>query len=151
MATSLAPDRVHGETAVVDPLTAPASRSRRHHAFVTAGAPPPAGPYSHAVRAAGFVFLAGHTPRRSRTVRIPPTFAEQARQAFDNLAATAAAVGGTLRDLVHLNVYLQALTNFDELDEICGEYLAEPYPARTTVELGLRGILIELDGFLWLG
>jgi 2-iminobutanoate/2-iminopropanoate deaminase len=136
------------KAAVVD--TARKPRATRE-AVVTAEAPPPAGPYSHAVRACGLVYLAGHTPRHPHSQAIASTFAEQARQALNNLAATAVAAGGTLRHLVRLNVYLQSLTNLDEMNEICADYLTEPYPARTTVQVGLRGILIELDGILWLG
>src|SRR2546425_317757 len=54
-------------------------------------APPPAGPYSQAIRSGGFLFLAGQGPFRPDVSKVESSFEDQARQAFKNLQAVAAA------------------------------------------------------------
>ena len=59
--------------------------------FRAEDAPPPAGPYSQAIRSGGFLFLAGQGPFRSDGSKVESSFEDQARQAFRNLEAVAAA------------------------------------------------------------
>jgi enamine deaminase RidA (YjgF/YER057c/UK114 family) len=47
---------------------------------------------------------------------------------FDNLKAVAEAAGGSLADVVKLNVYLTDLVNFTTVNEVMGCYFAEPFP-----------------------
>ncbi|MUL42883.1 RidA family protein [Streptomonospora sp. PA3] len=112
-------------------------------------AAPPGGPYSHAVVAGDFVFLAGATPhRRDRSVVEGP-FAEQARATFDNLAAVAAASGASLADAVRVGVYLRDLGDFAEMNELFAEYFGSEPPARTTLQADLPGFAIEVDAVLY--
>jgi 2-iminobutanoate/2-iminopropanoate deaminase len=117
----------------------------------TEGAPPPAGPYSQAIRAGDFVFLAGQVPRTPEGERLGARpFAEQARQTLENLEAVAAAAGGSLRDAVKINVYLRDPAQRAEFDPIYEQYLGDPPPARTTTQSDLPGIAVELDAVLYL-
>src|ERR1700687_5239058 len=63
---------------------------------LAADAPPPTGPYSQAIRSGGFLFLAGQGPFRPDGSKVESSFEEQARQAFSNLQAVAAAAGAAL-------------------------------------------------------
>ena len=56
-------------------------------------APPAAGPYSHAIKSGGFVFLAGQAPFRKDGSKVEGSFEEMARQTFRNLEAVAEALG----------------------------------------------------------
>lgn len=109
---------------------------------------PPAGPYSQGIRFGGLVFLAGQGPFSAEGKRVGVTFADQVRITFDNLAGVAAAAGTDLSRTVRLGAYLKSLDDFPEFNEIAREYLTEPYPARTTLQVALRGFDIELDAFV---
>jgi reactive intermediate/imine deaminase len=114
----------------------------------TADAPPPAGAYSQGVASGGFLFLAGQGPFDTSGQKVVGTFAEEARRTFTNLATVARAAGADLRDAVRVGVYLLDMDNFAELNEIAREFLADPLPARTTVQADLRGFQIEVDAIV---
>lgn len=110
-------------------------------------APPPAGPYSHAVRTGNLVFLAGQGPFDPQTGGIPEAFEEQVRQTLQNLAAVAEAAGGSLANAVRVGVYLRDMANFAALNEVYVEFFPEPRPARTTIQSSMR-IEVEIDAVL---
>ena len=113
-----------------------------------ADAPPAAGPYSHAIKSAGLVFLAGQGPFRKDGSRVEGSFEDQARQTFENLEAVAAAAGASLADAVRVGVYLRDMSNFPAMNSIYREFFREPYPARTTVQSDLPGFDIEVDAII---
>ena len=113
---------------------------------VTAGgAPEPAGPYSHAVVANGFVYVSGQGPVDPETGSTPDGFEDQVRQTFENLRAILEAAGSGLDGVVKVNAYLTDLTRFGRFNEVYGEFFAQDPPARTTVGADLLGILVEVD------
>lgn len=111
----------------------------------TKDAPPPAGPYSQGVIAGNLLFLAGQGPFDSDGKRVGETFADQVRQTFRNLQAVAQAAGTSLDKTVRYGVYLKNLDDFAELNQIAAEFLTAPLPARTTIEVALRGFDVEID------
>lgn len=109
----------------------------------------PAGTYSIAVEANGFVFLAGQTPRDRDNVRHgDKPFAFQARMAMDNLEAAANAAGLSLKDAVRVGVFLKNPADAKEFDEIYREYVTEPYPVRALTQSTFAGFDIEVDAIL---
>src|SRR5262245_65720555 len=109
----------------------------------------PAGSYSIAMEANGFVFLAGQTPRDRDNVRHgDKPFAFQARMTLDNLEAAANAAGLSLKDAVRVGVFLKNPADAKEFDAIYKEYVSEPYPARTLTQSNLVGFDIEVDAVL---
>jgi reactive intermediate/imine deaminase len=71
---------------------------------------------------------------------------------FENLKAVAEAAGGSLADVVKLNVFLTDLSNFAKVNETMARYFSEPFPARAAVgvkELP-RGALVEADAVMYL-
>jgi 2-iminobutanoate/2-iminopropanoate deaminase len=118
----------------------------------TAAAPQPGGPYSQGITAGPLVFLAGQGPFNPDTgAKVEGSFLDQARQAFENLAAVAKATGGSLSDAVRVGVYLRDMTDFAAMNEIYSEYFEDPLPARTTIQSDLPGFSIEIDAILHLG
>ncbi len=113
-----------------------------------ADAPPPAGPYSHAIRSGGFLFLAGQGPFRPDGSKVESSFEEQARQAFSNLQAVAAAAGASLADAVRVGVYLRDMADFGAMNKVYIEFLRDPMPARTTIQSDLPGFDIEVDAIV---
>jgi len=117
----------------------------------TAFAPKAIGTYSQAVKVRGTVYLSGQIP-------IDPASGElvsgdmdaQVRRVFENLKAVSQAAGGSLDDVVKVNVYLTDLGHFALVNRVMAEYFSEPYPARATVGVAAlpRGAAVEVDGVL---
>ena len=105
----------------------------------------PAGPYSHATVANGFVFVSGQGPVDPETNSAPDAFADQVRQTFENLSIVLEAAGTGLSEVVKVNAYLTDLTRFADFNEVYREFFPSNPPARTTVATGLLVILVEVD------
>lgn len=120
-------------------------------AFVADDAPTPAGPYSHAVRAADTIYLAGQGPFDPETGDQPHSFEEQVRLTFQNLECTARSAGASLADAVRIGVYLRDMDDFAAMNRVYAEMVPEPYPVRTTIQSDLPGLAVEIDAVLWVG
>ncbi|GAB2467912.1 reactive intermediate/imine deaminase [Conyzicola lurida] len=119
---------------------------------VTTQAPAPAGPYSQAILAGGFVFIAGQTPKLLDGTRLlDRPFDEQVRQTMENLRAVAVASGGTLADAVKVNVFLRPGCDVAAFNAIYETYVSHPLPARITTISDLAVGDVEIDAVLWLG
>ena len=119
--------------------------------IATTAAPAAIGTYSQAVRAGNTVYLSGQIPLDPDTMEVVNSSVEaQIRRVFDNLAAVAAAAGGSLDDIVKLTVYLTDLGNFATVNEIMATYFSEPYPARAAIGIASlpRGAAVEIDAIL---
>jgi 2-iminobutanoate/2-iminopropanoate deaminase len=104
------------------------------------------GPYSHAVRAGGFLFGSGQ-PGIDPATGEPAgaTFSDQARQAFANLDAVLRAGGSRLPLVVNTIVLLGDQDSFAELNELYAEFFPSEPPARMTMQVPLpRGLLISI-------
>ena len=93
-------------------------------------APAAIGAYSQAVRAGDTVYLSGQIPLDPATMQLVDGIEAQIHQVFKNLSAVCEAAGGSLNDLVKLNVYLTDLSHFAKVNEIMSQYVSEPFPAR---------------------
>ena len=110
------------------------------------GLPPPIGPYSHAVRAGGFVFVSGQPGVDPATGEVPgDSFGREARQAFTNLA-TVLGVAGSRPDLVVSTTLLVAdIADFGELNTLFAEFFPTDPPTRMTMQVPLpRGLRISI-------
>ena len=120
----------------------------------TDNAPQAIGTYSQAVRTGNTVYLSGQIPLVPDTMELVSGDMEaQIRRVFDNLAAVAEAAGGSLADVVKLNVFLTDLGHFTLVNEIMAEYFREPYPARAAVGVAAlpKGAQVEMDAVMELG
>lgn len=109
-------------------------------------APQPAGAYSQAIEANGFLYTAGFGPQDPAAGgAIADTVAEQTRQVLRNIQAVLAERGLTLDHCVKTTVHLADLADFAEFNAAYREFFTEPYPVRTTVGSQLAGILVEID------
>lgn len=119
----------------------------------TADAPAAIGTYSQAVRVGNTVYLSGQIGLDPDSMVMVDGIDAQIVRVFENLAAVAEEAGGSLEDVVKLNIYLTDLSNFAKVNELMAKYFSEPYPARAAVgvkELP-RGALVEADGVLVIG
>lgn len=126
----------------------------RKEVIKTEKAPAAIGTYSQAIKVGETVYLSGQIPLNPLTMQlVDGGFEAQAVQVFENLKAVAEAAGGSLQNIVKLNIYLTDLDNFTKLNEIMGRYFAEPYPARAAIGISAlpKGSLVEMDAVLVLG
>ncbi|ULQ45426.1 RidA family protein [Flagellatimonas centrodinii] len=114
-------------------------------------APAAIGTYSQAVRVGDTVYLSGQIPLDPTTMElVNASIDEEIHQVFRNLAAVAEAAGGSLADLVKLNVFLTDLAHFGRVNEIMRGYVPEPFPARAAIGVASlpRGARVEADAVL---
>jgi reactive intermediate/imine deaminase len=117
----------------------------------TAKAPQAIGTYSQAVEHNGLVFLSGQIPLDPESMEVVSGGIEaQIRQVFENLSAVCLAAGGSLDDIVKLNVFLTNMGDFPHVNSIMGQYFSEPYPARAAIEVSAlpKGVNVEMDAIL---
>jgi len=117
-------------------------------------APQAIGTYSQAVKVGNSVYLSGQIPLVPETMElVEGDMAANIHRVFRNLAAVAEAAGGSLADIVKLNVFLTDLSHFPLVNEVMAEYFSEPYPARAAVGVAAlpKGVGVEMDAVMVLG
>jgi len=119
----------------------------------TKNAPSAIGTYSQALSVVGgkTVYLSGQIPLIPSSMEIvSDNIEDQIKQVFENLQAVCNASGGSLNDIVKLNVFLTDLSNFSKVNEIMAGYFDEPYPARAAVGIKElpRAALVEMDAIM---
>ncbi len=119
--------------------------------ITAAGAPDAVGPYSHAVKAGGLLFISGQIPLDPATNEITgSTAADQARQCLENLATIAEAAGTDLGQAVKLTVLLTNMGDFGDVNEVYGGFFPSDPPARVAYEVGAlpKGARVEIDAII---
>lgn len=114
-------------------------------------APQAIGTYSQAVKVGRTVYLSGQIALDPHTMTLVDGDTEaEVRRVLDNLRAVAMAAGGSLDDMVKLNVFLVDLANFALVNQVMAEYFHEPYPARAAIGVAAlpRNASVEMDGVL---
>src|SRR4051794_2584870 len=109
------------------------------------GAPPLNDTYSQAVRLGDVIYVSGQLGVR-RDGGLPATFAEQARQAFENVATVLQAAGSSLELVAKVNIYVTDFSRLREMNEVYRDYFRHR-PAKTTVEIARldSGAQIEVE------
>ena len=118
------------------------------------GAPKPQGPYSHAVKAGGFVYVSGQAALDPGTSKpIHGTVAEETHRTIRNIKAILEASGASLDDAVKCSVFLADIRDFAEMNAVYAEYFGAAKPARTTVQAALpaAGLKVEIDCVAYVG
>ena len=119
--------------------------------IATAEAPAAIGTYSQAVKVGQTTFLSGQIPLVPDTGELVSGDIEaEVRQAFRNLTAVCEAAGGSLNDLVKVNVFLTDLSHFPIINQVMEELFEAPYPARAAIGVAQlpRGARVEVDGIM---
>ena len=91
----------------------------------TENAPAAIGTYSQAIKAGNTVYMSGQIPLDPKTMELVEGFEAQTVQVFENLKAVAEAAGGSLQDIVKLNIYLTDLGNFATVNEVMSRYFQQ--------------------------
>ncbi len=122
-------------------------------AIQTDAAPAAIGTYSQAIACGRTVYLSGQIPLDPVNGQlIDGDMPAQIERVLANLAAVAAAAGGTLDDCVKLNVYLTDLVHFPLVNEAMARHFSPPFPARAAIGIAAlpRGAAVEIDAVMQL-
>lgn len=116
----------------------------------TTAAPAAIGTYSQAVQVGNTVYMSGQIGLDPATMQMVEGIDAQIHRVFQNMHAVATAAGGSMDDVVKVNIFLTDLGNFAKVNEIMATYFHQPYPARAAVGVAAlpRGALVEMDGVL---
>ena len=116
----------------------------------TKNAPLAIGTYSQAIRAGNTVYVSGQIALDPDTGELVEGIDAQITRVFDNLKAIVEASGGSLADVVKVNIFLIDLAHFARVNEAMARYFAEPFPARATVGVAAlpRAALVEADAVM---
>ena len=103
--------------------------------IVPPGAPVPRGPYSPAVRAGDFIFVAGQGPIDPQTNQFSyGDIGHETRVTLNNIRRILEGCGASMNDVVKCSVFLRDGGDFGAMNAVYAEYFGEAKPARTTVE-----------------
>ncbi len=125
----------------------PSRTTSRLHAVSTDRAPKPVGPFSQAIKAKGFVFVAGITARDPKSGQvIEDDITRQTELVMQNIKAILEAAGSSLDRTVKTTVYLKDMNDFDAMGKVYSRYFPAHPPARATVEVArLHGGRVEIE------
>lgn len=114
-------------------------------------APEAIGPYSQAIEAGGFIYLSGAIPLDPETGEIAEGITNQTVQVMENLKAILAEAGADFSHVVKFTIYLASMEDFATVNEVYGNYLEKPYPARATVEVSRlpKDVSVEIDAIVY--
>lgn len=117
-------------------------------AISTLTAPQAIGPYSQAIKAAGFLFLSGQIPLDPTTGNlVDGDIRAQTRRVLDNVREVLGAAGVGFSDVVKTSIFLTDLGDFAAVNEIYAEYFSIPFPARSTIQVAAlpKGSRVEIE------
>ncbi|MEM4151956.1 MAG: RidA family protein [Nitrososphaerota archaeon] len=120
----------------------------------TERAPRPGGPYSQAIKAGGWIFVAGQVAIDPSTGKVVGgDIKAQTRRTLENIREILAAAGASLKDVVKVNVYLTRPEDFAAMNEVYRDFFPQGPPARTTVAVKIvdEAYLIEIDAIAYKG
>jgi 2-iminobutanoate/2-iminopropanoate deaminase len=124
-----------------------AASGRKIHEISTNRAPKPVGPFSQAIKANGFIFVAGQTARDPQTGQvIEGDISRQTERVMENLKVILEAAESSLDRTVKTTVYLKDMDDFEAMGKVYSRYFPSHPPARATVEVvRLHGGRVEIE------
>lgn len=114
----------------------------------TDDAPGSIGPYSQGIRDGDTIYVSGQGPVDPETGDIVGDDAgEQTARTMENIGAVLEAAGSSLDNVVKATVFVRDMDNYAAVNEVYAEYLSEPFPARSAVEVSNLpiDIMVEIE------
>ncbi|MCT9098038.1 RidA family protein [Haloarchaeobius sp. HME9146] len=109
-------------------------------------APGAIGPYSQGIIDGETVYVSGQGPVDPETGEIvSDDIREQTRRTLENVAAILEAGGSSLDDVVKATVFVRDMADYEAVNEVYGEYMSDPYPARSAVQIVDLPIDIDVE------
>jgi len=111
--------------------------------------PTPIGPYNHVARVGDQITIGGTAGVNAATGQLAgPDAASQTRQILDSFAVMLESVGSDLGHVVHVNIFLLHMSDFDAMNAAYVERMSDHRPARTVIgvqELPKPGVLLTMN------
>ncbi|AFK21308.1 RidA family protein (plasmid) [Haloferax mediterranei ATCC 33500] len=114
--------------------------------LTTDEAPDSIGPFSQGVVSGDRIYVSGQGPVDPETGEvISGTPGEQTERTLKNIEAILEAGDASLADVVKATVFLKDMRYYDEVNEVYGEHMSSPYPARSAVEVVKLPVDIDVE------
>ena len=111
--------------------------------------PAPIGPYSHIAMVGEFITIGGTAAFDPATGQLVGSDAyPQTQRILDSFKVMLESVGSDLSHVIHVNVFLRRMADFDEMNRAYVEKMGEHRPARTVIgvnELPKPGVLLTMN------
>ena len=121
----------------------------RVETFTPPDTPTPIGPYNHIAKVGQFITIGGTAGVDPATGKLAgATVRAQTRQILTSFGIMLASVGSDLDHVMHINVFLQQMSDFDEMNAAYVEIMRGHKPARTVFsvrELPKPGVLLTMN------
>jgi 2-iminobutanoate/2-iminopropanoate deaminase len=112
----------------------------------TDDAPGAIGPYSQGIVDGETVYVSGQGPVDPGSGEIVgEDVGEQTEQTLENVGAILEAAGSSLDDVVKATVFVTDMDDYEAVNEVYGEYMSDPYPARSAVQVVELPIDIDVE------
>jgi len=109
----------------------------------------PIGPYNHVAKVGTFITIGGVAGFHPKTGELAGATVEaQTRQVLGNMSALLGSAGSDLQHVVHVNVFLLNMSDFEEMNRVYAECMGAHRPARTVIgvrELPKPGVLLTMN------
>jgi 2-iminobutanoate/2-iminopropanoate deaminase len=115
---------------------------------LTEKGPKPIGPYSQAIKSAGFLFASGQVALDPRTNEfLSGDIRQQTDRVLENIKAILEAGGVNCHHVVKTTVFLKDMNDFAAMNEVYGKYFSSAPPARSTVQVARlpKDALVEIE------
>jgi 2-iminobutanoate/2-iminopropanoate deaminase len=111
--------------------------------------PEPIGPYSHIAKVGHFITIGGTAGVDPATGKLAgPDVYSQAKQILESFRIMLESAGSDLQHVVHINIFLKDMRDFDALNRAYVEKMGDNRPARTVIgvnELPKPGVLLTMN------
>ena len=110
---------------------------------------PPGLPFPKGIKKGHHVYVSGMTSFNENGEFVGEgDISRQTQQTLRNVVAVVEGAGGTIEDIVKINVYLKSASDFEAMNRAYKEFFGKvAFPARTTIEarLAWEAFLIEIE------
>jgi 2-iminobutanoate/2-iminopropanoate deaminase len=117
--------------------------------FTPANTPQPIGPYNHVAKTGSFISIGGTAGVNPATGRLAgEDIYSQAGQILDSFKVMLEAAGSDLEHVIHINVFLKNMSDFERMNQAYIEKMGDHRPARTVIgvnELPKPGVLVTMN------
>jgi 2-iminobutanoate/2-iminopropanoate deaminase len=111
--------------------------------------PIPIGPYNHIAKVGPFISIGGTAGVNPASGQLAgPDVYSQARQILETFRVMLQSVGSDLNHVIHVNVFLKDMRDFDEMNRAYVDMIGDYRPARTVIavsELPKPGVLLTMN------
>lgn len=111
--------------------------------------PKPIGPYSHIAKVGSFITIGGTAGVNPATGQLAGAdIASQTKQILDSFKVMLESVNSDLEHIVHVNIFLKHMSDFEDMNQAYIEKLGAHRPARTVIgvnELPKPGVLLTMN------